>query len=147
MKIIRVSAIICLLLICFCKVNAQHAPRPLLFDAYASTLDCPPAELEKIFALNNGQAVQLTFSGQTFTGVIGTKKHAYNNLYNVVVKLANLQGAIFHVSKIINPDNSVSYTGRIINEKYGDGYELKQSSGNYPGLTNIPLIQNFSVPL
>lgn len=63
--------------------------------------------------------------------MIGTTKHAYPNLQNVVVKLSNLQGAIFHVSKIINPDNTTRYTGRIINEKFGDGYELKNISGNY----------------
>jgi hypothetical protein len=125
------AVIICLILICSYGVRAQHAPRPTLFDAYASVLDCPDSELAKVFTLTNGQAVQLTFSGQNFTGVIGTTKHTYNNLYNVVVKLANLQGAIFHVSKIINPDNSISYAGRIINEKYADGYELHRSASVY----------------
>jgi len=130
MKIMR-AVIICVFLICFNNVRAQHPPRPNLFDSYAATLDCPVAELEKIFNLTSGQAVQLAFSGNNFTGVIGSSKHTYNNLYNVVIKLANLQGAIFHVSKIINTDNSISYTGRIINQKFGDGFELKRSAGNY----------------
>lgn len=131
MKIISRTAILCLLIVCFYSGKAQHAPRPNLFDGYPTSLACPVSELAKIFSLVTGQAVQLTFSDKSFTGVIGTTKHTYANLYNVVVKLANLQGAIFHVSKIINPDNSIRYTGRIINEKFGDGFELKNISGNY----------------
>lgn len=131
MKIISRVAILCLLLVCFYSGKAQHAPRPNLFNEYPSTLSCPVSELAKIFSLITGQMVQLTFSDKSFTGMIGTTKHAYPNLQNVVVKLSNLQGAIFHVSKIINPDNTTRYTGRIINEKFGDGYELKNISGNY----------------
>ena len=130
MKIMR-AVIICVFLVCFNNARAQHPPRPNLFDAYPSTIDCPIIELEKVFSLTTGQAVQLTFSGNNFTGVLGTSKHTYQNLYNVIIKLANLQGAIFHVSKIINTDNSISYTGRIINQKFGDGFELKRSAGNY----------------
>jgi hypothetical protein len=122
MKIIPRIAILCLLLVCFHTGKAQHAPRPNLFNDYPSTLNCPVSELAKIFTLVTGQMVQLTFSDKSFTGIIGTTKHTYTNLQNVVVKLANLQGAIFHVSKIINPDNSTRYTGRIINEKFADGY-------------------------
>ena len=55
-----------------------------------------------------------------------------NLLKSVVVKLNNLQGAILAISKRINDDNSISYVGRIINEQYADGYELKQDvNGNY----------------
>ena len=39
---------------------------------------------------------------------------------------------MFAVSKRINDDNSVTYVGRIVNDKYSDGYELKvDSAGNY----------------
>jgi len=131
MRSILKSAIFCLFTILSLQGYSQHAPRPHLFDSYASSLDVPKSELDKIFNLQKGNAVQLTFSGQQFTGIISTSKHTYSNLQNVVVKLANLQGAIFHVSKIINTDNTISYVGRIINEKYADGFELKNISGNY----------------
>ncbi len=43
-----------------------------------------------------------------------------------------LQNALLSISRRINDDNSVTYVGRIINEKYADGYELiKDNSGNY----------------
>ena len=39
---------------------------------------------------------------------------------------------MFSVSKRTNDDNSITYVGRIVNDKYSDGYELKSdSAGNY----------------
>ena len=36
------------------------------------------------------------------------------------------------ISKRTNDDNSISYVGRIINEKFADAYELKiNTDGNY----------------
>ena len=50
------------------------------------------------------------------------------------------------ISKRIDDDNTITYVGRIINEKYADGYELiKDKSGNYSfnKIKTADLIQDF----
>jgi hypothetical protein len=56
----------------------------------------------------------------------------YKNLKSYIIKSDVLNGAMFSVSERINDDNSITYVGRIVNDKYSDGYELKvDAAGNY----------------
>ena len=57
-----------------------------------------------------------------------------------------MQNSLFSISKRINDDNTITYVGRIINEKYADGYELKKDNyGNYTfnKIKTEELIQDF----
>jgi len=57
-----------------------------------------------------------------------------------------LQNTLLSISKRINDDNTITYVGRIINEKYADGYELKKdNNGNYSfnKIRTEELIQDF----
>jgi hypothetical protein len=49
----------------------------------------------------------------------------------VIVKAPGLSNTLLSVSKIINADKTVSYVGRIINENYADGYQLRKENGRY----------------
>ena len=91
------------------------------------------SELEKAFTATEGNSILLSFSNNIhFNGLVSSATQRYNNLKSVVIKLNNLQGAILAISKRINDDNSISYVGRIINERFADGYELKKDiNGNY----------------
>ena len=64
----------------------------------------------------------------------------------MLVKSPSFNNALLCLSKRINDDNSITYVGRIINEKYADGYALvKDNAGNY-SFTKIKtedLIQDF----
>ena len=53
---------------------------------------------------------------------------------------------IFFMKKRINPDKSISYIGRIINQKYADGFELRENTDGTYAMNKIKtdaLIEDF----
>jgi len=129
--------------------NAQinRSSRPCLFASYSSTIPTSLAELDKAFSIQPGASVKFRFSNTfSFSGTVISSVKKYNNLSTVLVKSPSFNNALLCLSKRINDDNSITYVGRIINEKYADGYELaKDNAGNY-SFTKIKtedLIQDF----
>lgn len=126
----------CAMLLAFVTLGniskAQTSTRPSLFDAFPNSIGCSGNELERIFTSSTNSTLLLSFSNSNFSGQISSAIQRYSNLKSVVVKLNNLQGAVFTISKRINDDNTFVYTGHIINEQFADGYELKKDvNGNY----------------
>lgn len=111
----------------------QKDIRPKLFKGVQNKVAYPKADLEKIFTKIKGNTYQVSLPGNfNFTGTIVSSVQRYDNLKSYLIKSDVLKGAIFAVSKIINDDKSITYAGRIINENYADGFELKvDASGNY----------------
>ncbi|MCC7379373.1 MAG: hypothetical protein IT255_08445, partial [Chitinophagaceae bacterium] len=71
-------------------------------------------------------------SNFNFSGIVTSNIVKYANLQSVVIKSPDFSNTIFSVSKILNDDGTVSYTGRIINQNFFDGFELKKNlAGNY----------------
>jgi ribosomal protein S4E len=135
MKRIYKVAVFFTLLISFNSIKAQIVTerRPQLFAAFAKTINFPKTELEKIFTTPEGRTIKLSLGENVgFTGIITSSIQRYHNLQSVVVRLNNLNGTIFGISKRTNDDNSITYIGRIINTKYADAFELKtDATGNY----------------
>jgi ribosomal protein S4E len=135
MKRIYKVAVFFTLLISFNSIKAQIVTerRPQLFAAFAKTINFPKTELEKIFTTPEGRTIKLSLGENVgFTGIITSSIQRYHNLQSVVVRLNNLDGTIFGISKRTNDDNSITYIGRIINTKYADAFELKtDATGNY----------------
>ncbi len=120
--------------------KAQNTPRPNLFDGFPNVINCANTELDKAFTSPEGNSVLLSFSNNIiFSGEISSATQRYTNLKSVVIKLNNLQGAILAISKRINDDNSISYVGRIVNEQFADGFELKKDANNNYFLNKIKL--------
>jgi hypothetical protein len=116
------------------SIRAQQKDvRPKLFNAVGSKIIYPKAELEKIFAKTKGSEFEISLPGNfKFTGMVVSSVQRYDNLKSLLIKSTNFNGAMFAVSKRTNEDNSITYTGRIISEKYSDGYELKtDAAGNF----------------
>jgi hypothetical protein len=116
------------------ETNAQvKTAKSNIFDAYDSKVNCPKSELEKIFTTSEGSVLKLSFGNNfQFTGTISSSVHRYNNLQSVTIKSNKGDGLLLSISKRINDDRSYSYIGRIINQKYGDAFELKSdNAGNY----------------
>ncbi len=135
MKRIYKAAVFFTLLISFNSIKAQIVTerRPQLFAAFAKTINFPKTELEKIFTTPEGRTIKLSLGENVgFTGIITSSIQRYHNLQSVIVRLNNLDGTIFGISKRTNDDNSITYIGRIINTKYADAFELKtDATGNY----------------
>jgi len=115
------------------NVQAQvlTSNRQAYFNKYAEQLPTPESELEKAFTTPEGGKVKINFADFSFNGIVTSSVKRYDNLYSVVVKAPGLSNTLFSVSKIINADKTVSYVGRIINEKYADGYQLRKDNGRY----------------
>jgi hypothetical protein len=111
---------------------AQVNAKPKVFAAMANRIELSETTLKDAFEHNAGDMVQLNFGpGFIFNGQITRKEDKYNNLTQIVVKSNAYNGAMFQLSRIIDEDNNVSYVGRIISEKIGDGYEIRRERGNY----------------
>jgi uncharacterized protein YdeI (BOF family) len=115
------------------KAQVARASRPDLFSAFSEKISASISELDKAFVVNEGSSIQLKFTDAfSFTGTVSSSIKRYNNLSSVIIKSPSLYNSLLSISKRINDDNSITYVGRIINEKYADGYELKKdNSGNY----------------
>jgi hypothetical protein len=114
------------------QAQVKHTSRQSLFGRYSSKLPTAEKELDKAFHVPEGSAVTLNFSNFTFTGTVTSSVKRYENLHSVIIKSASLNNSLLSISKRINEDKTVTYVGRIINEKYSDGFELvKDNTGSY----------------
>jgi len=122
-----------LLFITYSSQAQKLDQRPKLFNGVANKISYPKADLEKIFTKAKGSNFHISLPGNfNFTGTVVSSVQRYHNLKSFIIKSDVLNGAMFSVSKRTNDDNSITYVGRIINDKYSDGYELNtDSAGNY----------------
>jgi len=141
--------VLCLLLACSINTHAQvvTSSRPDLFSIYSNNIAASTTELNKAFAAKVGSSIQFNFANKfSFSGIILSSVQKYNNLSSVIILSPLLKNSLLSVSKRINDDNTITYVGHIINEKYADGYELvKDNTGNYSfnKIKMADLIQDF----
>ena len=134
MKTLTKAFVLLILLTITYKSEAQKTDqRPKLFKTAENKIRYPKADLEKIFTKTKGSNFHISLPGNfTFSGTVVSTVQRYNNLKSFLIKSDLLDGAMFAISKRTNDDNSVTYVGRIVNDKYSDGYELKvDSTGKY----------------
>ena len=149
MKPISKVFMLCIILTVSYNTNAQvtTSSRPLLFSNFSANIPTAAAELNKAFLSAEGSLIQLNFTKNfSITGTIFSSIQRYNNLSSVIIKIPSLQNSLLSISKRTNDDNTITYVGRIINEKYADGYELKKDNyGNYTfnKIKTEELIQDF----
>ena len=144
----RLFALCILLSITFItKAQVESSVRPNLFNSFSANIPASINELDKAFTATQGSSIQFNFSNKfPFSGVVLSSVQRYSNLSSVIIKSSLLQNALLSISRRINDDNSITYVGRIINEKYADGYELiKDNAGNYSfnKIKTQDLIQDF----
>ncbi|UEG50329.1 hypothetical protein LK994_02420 [Ferruginibacter lapsinanis] len=112
----------------------QQNVRPVkqaLFTKQPSTINCTADELSKFFAVAQGADATVSFSNTFKTkGIVAGNTVKYKNLQSLAIKLPEFNNAIFSLSKRIDKNNNVVYTGRIINQANADAYLLKQIDAN-----------------
>ncbi|HEU5365829.1 MAG TPA: hypothetical protein VFU62_09860 [Hanamia sp.] len=133
MKIMHKMLALCLILITSYQINAQvlTSNRQSYFNKYSEKLPAATSELDKAFTVPEGGKVKLDFGDFTFNGIVTSSIKRYDNLYSVIVKAPGLNNTLLALSKRINDDKTVSYVGRIINENYADGFELRKENSGY----------------
>ena len=140
--------VLCIIITSSYTVEAQVSisSRQNQFSKLSERLPAALSELDKAFYAPEGSKLQLQFSNFSFSGIITSSVKRYDNLYSVVIKSSSMDNTLFSISKRINDDNTVTYVGRIINEKYADGYELRKDSDGTYALNKIKtevLIQDY----
>lgn len=118
--------------------SSQTMAKPKQFSHFPDVINCSESVLSSVFTSVPGQHIDLSFSDNfSFSGVVVNNLVKYNNLQSAVIRSPYFNNAVLSISKIMNKDNSVSYTGRIINKDYFDGYELKNNSAGIYQLVKV----------
>lgn len=134
MKIICKMIALCIIVLSSSSSMSQvlTSNRQNYFGKYSEKLPTAVSELDKAFNTAEGSKVKINFADFSFNGIVTSNVKRFDSLSSVLVKSPDLDNTILAISKRINPDKSISYIGRIINQKYADGFELrKNTDGNY----------------
>lgn len=127
------AALVLLFVLISVSAEAQNGIKPSQFSNYPSSINCPANVLSSLFDKQPGENINLSFSDNfSFDGTVVNNVVKYVNLQSVTIRSPYFNNTVFSISKITNNDNTVLYTGRIINKLFFDGYELrKETNGNY----------------
>jgi hypothetical protein len=106
--------------------------RQPLFAAFPSTINLDNTTLIDACTKTIGAVVNYNFGANfIFSGTVIGNENKYDNLQMIVIRSTENAHTFFQISKIKNPDNTISYTGRILNNDAADGYALKNNNGLY----------------
>lgn len=103
-----------------------------VFSQFPETINISKSELSQSLTAAEGAAVTLRFADLVITGKVVANVQKYDNLQSMVIRADGFSNALFHLSKVTNKDNSITYVGRILSEDASDGYEVTTDlAGNY----------------
>ncbi len=131
------SKLLLVLLLCLAAAagfsQAPQTAKSKIFATFPNTIDCPVSQFSNAFNAAEGQHIVLLFSDNfKFAGTVISNTIKYSNLQSITIRSDESTNTIFHLSKQLNQDNTVSFVGRIMNSGASDGYEIKQGlAGNY----------------
>jgi hypothetical protein len=144
MKFLKTSALGVLLSVCMLQVEAQQDTKklpisqydfnkPKLFKDLPDRINVPLKNFDNVFDFEVGKSVDLPFASNfQFSGTVVSKaEDVASNVKSIVIKSTNKVGATLALSRMINPDNTITYRGRIMSFKHGDAYEIANENGSY----------------
>ena len=114
-------------------INEPVLNKPKLFQNLPGDIQIKPVQLEGVLDYQVGQTVNINLGpGFHFHGqVVSTASKYENSIQSIVIASTNYNGARLTLSKLTNPDESVTYTGRIISFQHGDLFELTNRGNQY----------------
>jgi hypothetical protein len=113
-------------------VNQHPVEKPLLFSTFPDKLSCTASALQNLFMFADNSALNIQFndllpvSGMVLQKVIVTRQQVSIN-----IRCSNFHDALLNVSRIIQPDGSILFTGRLVHPAFGDVLLLTQEKGQY----------------
>ncbi|MEO8770766.1 MAG: hypothetical protein ABI402_11790 [Ferruginibacter sp.] len=120
------SLLLCLTTAATFAQKSEQA-RPKVFAGFPEKIQLSKNILQSTINVNEGEEVIVAFSNDFhFKGTVISNLKKYDNLQSVMIKSPAFGNSIFQLSRITNKDNSISYSGRIINPGIADGYEIKK---------------------
>jgi hypothetical protein len=113
---------------------AQQAgnTKPFLYASQPQTINVDESILSETLTHAKGTTISVSLSPTFhFNGTVIANANRQNNLQIIAIRSSENNESILQLSKITNRDNTISYTGRIINENAADGYLIKNNNGIY----------------
>jgi hypothetical protein len=113
--------------------NRASPAKPALFTQFPDIINCTAGQLNSFFNSRQGDNIAVAFnSALTLNGNVKSNISKYSNLQTVVVKLVQFNNILFTISRIVDEDRQVVYSGHLFDPAYADGFELKnKGGGNY----------------
>ena len=130
------------LLCCLCTAiitPAQEAPplnqniseKPLLFAQLPDKIECNLTDLQKIFASNVSENINLVFGKFSVKGVVADKVYKSPRIVSFNIRLSNYNNALLNISFLIQADNTQKVIGRVIHPAHGDALILTEEKNHY----------------
>lgn len=111
-----------------------------VFSAYPEKMEVAPAVFENALTTKSGENINIKFSERfQFSGTVVSNQEKYWNLQTMIIRSAAFENSLFQLSRLINNDKSISYTGRIINPNTTDGYTVRKDEANKYHLQKIEM--------
>jgi hypothetical protein len=113
-----------------CLLGNASLSRAQKMDAQptSSNTIIPVATFEKALASKPGDRITLPLDNRSFQGIIVSNEVKYKQLQTVVIRsAAKGSNILFQVSRIIQPDNSFSYSGRMIDNEQSIVYQIRKN--------------------
>ena len=102
------------------RVQVQNNTRTELLRNASQRVIAKVKELDKAFSATTGTLIKLQFKNFYFESTLASSVKRYDNLHTVLINSSAFDNSLFTISKIINEDKAICYTGRIINTKYAE---------------------------
>lgn len=113
-------------------INEPDLNKAKLFQDLPYRLPIDVSSLQNLLNLQIGEPANLKLTTNIeIQGAVVSAAIKYNTIQSIVIRSTNRAGASFSFSKIMQPDGSVKYTGRILSRQYSDGFELNLENGQY----------------
>jgi hypothetical protein len=117
-------------------INEPDYNKPRLFDNLPDRIPVSITDLNALISAPVGRTASLnlvtgTAKAVQFDGdVVSVASQPDEKIQSVVIRSSNFNGARMTISKILNDNGTVSFSGRIISFQHGDLFELKNEAGN-----------------
>lgn len=124
------------LLLCLTSAVASaqtQSPANAQFASHSNNIPVKQNILSETFSKLKGQAIDLSFSSTfKFPGTVVSQQKVYDNLHIIIIRSSAFNQAMMQISKQINPDRTVTYTGKIFSNGGSDGYSIvPDGKGDY----------------
>lgn len=125
-----------LLLLCLTTAVASAQTQPTAnaeFGSLSNNIPVNKNTLSETFSKLQGQTIDVHFSSTFhFPGTVVSQQKVYDNLYSIIIRSSSFSQAMMQISKQMNADGSITYTGKIFSNGGSDGFSIvPDGSGDY----------------
>ncbi len=105
--------------------------RRKIYSSFPQSINIDKNIFGNVLDAKEGREVSLRLSDEfIFNGTVISNFTKYKKLHTVLVRSTENATSILQIT-LIDSDNTISYSGRIINSNAADGYEIKNNNGSY----------------